>query len=89
MVAKVIADHDITAVVHFAARIVVRTRSPIRLAIIMPTRSRPAPCWRRWLPPACRILIFSSTAAVYGMVGNDPVAEDALLSPICLMADPS
>ncbi len=27
-------------------------------------------------------MIFSSTAAVYGMVGNDPVAEDALLSPI-------
>ncbi|WP_341989592.1 UDP-glucose 4-epimerase GalE [Azorhizobium sp. AG788] len=82
LVAQVIADHDITAVVHFAARIVVPESVADPLGYYYANTVKTRALLEAVVAAGVPHLIFSSTAAVYGMVGNDPVAEDALLSPI-------
>lgn len=82
LVAKVIAEHDITAVVHFAARIVVPESVADPLGYYYANTVKTRALLEAVVAAGVPHLIFSSTAAVYGMVGTDPVAEDALLSPI-------
>lgn len=82
LVAQVIADHDITAVVHFAARIVVPESVADPLGYYYANTVKTRALLEAVVAAGVPHLIFSSTAAVYGMVGNDPVAEEALLSPI-------
>ncbi len=82
LVAQVIADHGITAVVHFAARIVVPESVADPLGYYYANTVKTRALLEAVVAAGVPHLIFSSTAAVYGMVGNDPVAEDALLSPI-------
>lgn len=78
----VIADHQVDAVMHFAAKTVV----PESVA-------DPAPYYRNNTNKVSRVLqamrdggvncmVFSSTAAVYGEVGTEPVREDAPLKPV-------
>lgn len=82
LVARIVDEHAIDAVIHFAARIVVpdSVADPLGyyLANTVKTRALLASVVKAGIPR----FIFSSTAAVYGMVGIDPVAEDAVLSPI-------
>ncbi len=82
LVARIVDEHAIDAVIHFAARIVVpdSVADPLGyyLANTVKTRALLASVVKAGIPH----FIFSSTAAVYGMVGIDPVAEDAVLSPI-------
>lgn len=82
LVAQVIAEHEITAVVHFAARIVVPESVADPLGYYYANTVKTRALLEAVVAAGVPHLIFSSTAAVYGMVGNDPVAEDALLSPI-------
>ncbi len=82
LVAQVIAAHDVTAVVHFAARIVVPESVADPLGYYYANTVKTRALLEAVVAAGVPHLIFSSTAAVYGMVGNDPVAEDALLSPI-------
>ncbi|OYX83519.1 MAG: UDP-glucose 4-epimerase GalE [Azorhizobium sp. 35-67-5] len=82
LVARVIADHEITAVVHFAARIVVPESVADPLGYYYANTVKTRALLEAVVAAGVPHLIFSSTAAVYGMVGNDPVAEDAALSPI-------
>lgn len=82
LVGRIIAEHDIEAVIHFAGSIVVpeSVENPLKYYKNNTANSRD-------LIEACvaggvKHFIFSSTAAVYGMVGLEPVAEDAVLNPV-------
>jgi UDP-glucose 4-epimerase len=79
---RVLREHDIGAVVHFAGSIVVpeSVADPLKYY-------RNNTCASRTLIHACveagvRHFIFSSTAAVYGLPETVPVAEDAPTAPI-------
>ncbi|WP_116654830.1 UDP-glucose 4-epimerase GalE [Pelagibacterium sediminicola] len=82
LVGRIIAEHGIEAVIHFAGSIVVpeSVENPLKYYKNNTANSRD-------LIEACvaggvKHFIFSSTAAVYGMVGLEPVAEDAVLNPV-------
>lgn len=82
LIRRVVREHGIDAVIHFAARIVVpdSVADPLGyyLANTVKTRALIEAVVQAGVPH----FIFSSTAAVYGMIGSDPVAEDAALAPI-------
>jgi UDP-glucose 4-epimerase len=82
LVRKVIREHDVTAVMHFAGSIVVpdSIRKPVEYYKNNTAVSRT-------LIEACvalkvRHFVFSSTAAVYGMTRLAPVAETATTRPL-------
>ena len=82
LIARLIADHAVTAVVHFAGSIVVpdSVADPLGYYDNNTVKSRA-------LIEACvrgrvRHFIFSSTAAVYGIPEANPAFEDAPLKPI-------
>ncbi|WP_196260588.1 UDP-glucose 4-epimerase GalE [Pelagibacterium limicola] len=82
LVGELIAQHNVEAVVHFAGSIVVpeSVENPLKYYKNNTAASRD-------LIEACvaggvKHFIFSSTAAVYGMVGLEPVSEDAVLNPV-------
>jgi UDP-glucose-4-epimerase GalE len=82
LVARVIADHRITAVAHFAGKIQVGEsvdkpalyfdRNLARSLALLETVREHGP----------RTFLFSSTAAVYGMPDRVPIVEDLPLQPI-------
>ena len=82
LVGKLIAEHHISEIVHFAGSIVVpeSVTDPLKYY-----RNNTATS-RNLIEAAVRggvnHFVFSSTAAVYGMTGLDPVAEDTPLSPL-------
>jgi UDP-glucose 4-epimerase len=81
MVADIIAKHDVDAVIHFAGSIVVPESVSDPLGYYENNT-----CKTRALLEACvgakvPHFIFSSTAAVYGGAGMEPVSEDARLAP--------
>ncbi len=82
LVKAIVAEHGIEAVIHFAARIVVpdSVADPLGyyLANTVKTRALLAALVAAGVPH----MIFSSTAAVYGMVGSEPVGEDTPVSPV-------
>lgn len=82
LVKAIVDEHGVDAVIHFAARIVVpdSVADPLGyyLANTVKTRALLAALVAAGVPH----MIFSSTAAVYGMVGSDPVDEAATLSPV-------
>jgi len=82
LVQRVVKEHKIDAVVHFAARIVVPESVADPLGYYFANTVKSRALIEALVAAGVPHLIFSSTAAVYGMVGNDPVAEDALLAPI-------
>jgi UDP-glucose 4-epimerase len=78
----VMADHAVEAVMHFAAK-----------TVVPESVVDPSPYWRNNANKIARLihamrdrgvgrLVFSSTAAVYGDIGADPVKEDAQLAPV-------
>lgn len=82
LVSALIAEEGVEAVIHFAGSVVVpeSVENPLKYY-----RNNTANT--RTLIEACvtggvRHFIFSSTAAVYGMVGLEPVEEDAVLHPV-------
>lgn len=81
LVGRLVAEHRIDAVVHFAGSIVV----PESVADPLKYYANNTATSRNLLEAAVRggvrHFIFSSTAAVYGNAGLEPVAEETLLSP--------
>jgi UDP-glucose 4-epimerase len=81
-VSKLIADHHISEIVHFAGSIVV----PESMADPLKYYRNNTATSRNLIEAAVRggvkHFIFSSTAAVYGMTGLEPVAEDTPLTPM-------
>lgn len=82
LVARIIADHAISEIVHFAGSIVVpeSVTNPLKYYLNNTATSRNL--IEAAVKGGVRHFIFSSTAAVYGMTGLEPVREDAALNPI-------
>jgi UDP-glucose 4-epimerase len=82
LVERVLREHKVRAVLHFAAHIVVpeSVANPLKYYLnnTANTRNLLACCERAGVEH----FIFSSTAAVYGIPAAIPVAEDAPLEPI-------
>jgi len=82
IVMRLIAEHRVRAVVHFAAKIVVpdSVADPLDyyLANTVKTRALLAAVTSAHVPH----FVFSSTAAVYGNVGQEPVSEETPASPV-------
>lgn len=82
LVGKIICDHDVDAIIHFAASIVVpdSVRDPLGYYRNNTVNSRALiECA---IEHGVRAFIFSSTAAVYGNPVEIPVREDAPTTPI-------
>jgi UDP-glucose 4-epimerase len=81
LVGQIIRDHGVDAIIHFAGSIVVPESVADPLAYYenntCKTRALIETAVREGVPN----FIFSSTAAVYGGAGLEPVREDAQLSP--------
>jgi UDP-glucose 4-epimerase len=82
LVERVLREHKIEAIIHFAARIVVpdSVSDPLGyyLANTMKTRNLLQAAVSVGVPH----FVFSSTAAVYGNPAVNPVGEDAVLNPM-------
>ena len=80
--AKIIAEHHISEIVHFAGSIVVpeSVSNPLKYYANNTATSRNL--IEAAVAGGVKHFIFSSTAAVYGMTGLEPVSEDTTLSPM-------
>lgn len=82
LVGRLIAERGVDAIVHFAGSVVVpeSVADPLGYYLNNTVRSRTLiECAVKGGVPR---FVFSSTAAVYGMTGDAPVAEDAAKQPI-------
>lgn len=82
LVAKIIAEHKVDAVAHFAAKIVVPESVTDPLGYYLNNTSNARTLIETAIQGGVKSFIFSSTAAVYGETSSEPVAEDAPLLPI-------
>ncbi len=81
-VAQIIAHYSIDAIVHFAAKIVVEDSVSEPLAYYDNNTSKSRNLIEAAVAGGVKHFIFSSTAAVYGEPGDEPVSEDARLAPM-------
>lgn len=81
-VTEVLKKHDIAEIIHFAGSIVVPESvvNPLKYYANNTTTSRDL--LEAAVNAGVKHFVFSSTAAVYGMVGLEPVREDAVLNPL-------
>ena len=82
LVEQVIAQHDITAIAHFAARIVVPESVTDPLGYYLNNTAKARNLLAAAVKMGIRHFIFSSTAAVYGNASGGAVGEDAPLTPM-------
>ena len=82
LVARLIAEHEVDAIAHFAAKIVVPESVIDPLDYYLNNTSNARTLIETAIKGGVKSFIFSSTAAVYGETSSDPVSEDAPLSPI-------
>jgi UDP-glucose 4-epimerase len=82
LVARLIADHNIAAIIHFAGSVVVpeSVSDPLKYYENNTVKSRSL--IESAVKGGVRHFIFSSTAATYGIPHRVPVAEDARTQPI-------
>jgi len=82
LVAKVVRDHRVNAIVHFAGSIVVPDSVADPLGYYLNNTVHSRTLIEQAVKAAVPHFIFSSTAAVYGIPATNPVGEDAPLAPI-------
>jgi UDP-glucose 4-epimerase len=82
LVARIVADHAITEIIHFAARIVVPDSVSDPLGYYLNNTCKARNLIATAVRCGVRRFIFSSTAAVYGDPDVQPVTEDAALRPV-------
>jgi UDP-glucose 4-epimerase len=82
LLSKTIADHNITSIIHFAAKIVVPESVADPLSYYLNNTAKTRQVLECAVKGGVKNFIFSSTAAVYGDVSSDPVAEDNELNPV-------
>jgi UDP-glucose 4-epimerase len=82
LVAEVIAEHEITSIIHFAASIVVPDSVADPLGYYRNNTMNTCLLLQAAVAGGVKRFIFSSTAAVYGNPERSPVAEDAATHPI-------
>jgi UDP-glucose 4-epimerase len=81
-VAKVLRAHDVDAIVHFAARIVVPESVADPLGYYLANTVKTRALLAAAVGAGVAHVVFSSTAAVYGEPASAPVSEDAPLAPV-------
>ena len=82
LVSRVIAEHDVHSIVHFAAKIVVPESVADPLLYYLNNTAKTRSVLACAVKGGVGNFIFSSTAAVYGEVGADPVAESDMTDPV-------
>ncbi len=82
LVRRLIDEHHVEAVIHFAARILVADSVADPLGYYYANTVKSRALLEAVLAGGVRRVIFSSTAAVYGMGSQQPVSEDAPLVPL-------
>lgn len=79
---RTLAEHKIEEVIHFAAKIVVPDSVADPLGYYLANTVKSRTLLAAVINAGVNRFVFSSTAAVYGMPGNEPVSEDAPTAPI-------
>jgi UDP-glucose 4-epimerase len=82
LVARLIEEHAIDAIAHFAAKIVVPESVRDPLGYYLNNVSNARALIETAVKGGVKTFIFSSTAAVYGETSAEPVSEEAVLAPI-------
>ena len=82
LVARLIEEHRVDAIAHFAARIVVPESVSDPLGYYLNNASNARTLIETAIRGGVKGFIFSSTAAVYGETSSEPVSEEAPLAPI-------
>ena len=82
LVSGLIASHGIDAIVHFAAKIVVPDSVSDPLGYYLNNTAKARSLIACAVAGGVKHFIFSSTAAVYGETGNEPVTETTPLAPV-------
>ena len=82
LVSRVIAEHRISSIVHFAAKIVVPESVADPLLYYLNNTAKTRSVLACAVKGGVENFIFSSTAAVYGEVGAEPVAESDAIDPV-------
>jgi UDP-glucose 4-epimerase len=82
LVARLIREHAIDAIAHFAAKIVVPESVSDPLGYYLNNVSNARSLIEAAVNGGVKTFIFSSTAAVYGETGAEPVSEETALAPI-------
>ncbi|HEY5797003.1 MAG TPA: NAD-dependent epimerase/dehydratase family protein, partial [Bosea sp. (in: a-proteobacteria)] len=82
LVARVIAEHAVTEIAHFAARIVVPESVSDPLGYYLNNTVKTRALLESAVRGGVKRVIFSSTAAVYGEPAVSPVPEEIALAPI-------
>ncbi len=82
LVERVIEEHSIKEIVHFAGSIVVPESVQNPLKYYQNNTATSRNLIEAAVKGGVKHFVFSSTAAVYGMTGLDPVVEDTPLSPM-------
>jgi UDP-glucose 4-epimerase len=81
LVARIIRDHGVDAIIHFAGSIVVPESVADPLAYYENNTCKTRTLIETAVKAGVGSFIFSSTAAVYGGAGMEPVREDTRLAP--------
>ena len=82
LVRTVVRRHDVTAIIHFAGSIVVPDSVSDPLGYYHNNTVKSRSLMEVAVATGVKKFIFSSTAAVYGMTGGEPVSEDTALMPM-------
>jgi UDP-glucose 4-epimerase len=82
LVSRLLKEHEIDAIAHFAAKIVVPQSLSDPLGYYLNNTAKALNLMQCAVAGGVRNFVFSSTAAVYGETGAEPVGEDAPLDPI-------
>ena len=82
LLARVLESQGVDAIIHFAGSIVVPDSVADPLGYYLNNTVKSRALMEMAVKCGIRHFIFSSTAAVYGMTGDQPVAEDAPLAPM-------
>jgi UDP-glucose 4-epimerase len=82
LVGRLIEEHEIDAIAHFAARIVVPESVADPLGYYLNNASKARTLIETAINGGVKTFIFSSTAAVYGETSSEAVSEEASLGPI-------
>jgi UDP-glucose 4-epimerase len=82
LVQRIIAEHRIEDVIHFAAKLIVPDSVADPLGYYFANTVKSRALFAAAIGAGAKRIVFSSTAAVYGMPAENPVAEDAPAMPI-------
>ena len=82
LIARVIDEHEVNSIAHFAAKIIVPESVSDPLGYYLNNTCNARSLIECAVRKGVRNFIFSSTAAVYGETTSEPVAENAALNPM-------